>query len=54
MVVVLVPLPAIGFGTAVTVTLFVCGVWVMTEVPLVPPLASVAVTVQLPPTAEAV
>jgi hypothetical protein len=51
---VLVPLPAMGFGTAVTVTLFVCGVWVMTDVPVLPPLASVTVTVQLPPIADAV
>jgi hypothetical protein len=53
-VLVLVPLPVMDAGAAVTDIPFATAVWVIAPLPANPPLASVAVTVQVPPTVDGV
>jgi hypothetical protein len=54
MVLVLVPFPTIVVGFAVTVMLLATGVWVIVAEAVLPPLASVDLMTQLPPTVDAV
>jgi hypothetical protein len=54
MVLVLVPLPAMDAGEATAAMLFATGVWVIVAEAVLPPLASVDLMTQLPPTVDAV